>query len=520
MNKQGGNRFGVGVAPSFDIECQLVTKNWLDARFSNYQDGHLLSHEPIYGFNKGPTEGGHARRATRLLDLLSVIVPLAPESYLDVGAAEGYLPALVRELTSAHVLSLDLSTNACQHAVNVFGCPGVAANASLLPFPDNSFDVVSLTEVVEHLVDPVSAFLEAQRVARHYVVVSTEEWANEEAHRDHRMSNRVYRPHMERNIYAASDIGTLFGDASVVTMPQRFPTLQAEEVFAEWSAADFIPFFKNSRNFESGGVIIVASTTDKKIEDPERLGAADLAEVVSRMAAGHASHKSMPPGGLSESDWNWARDLLLPPPEHAVHIEEDVACGSLVRVDKFKALSAIYLSESTPNLKYVASRHPGLSSQRLEKLLELDRRFDWPPDLKAAALAQNPLLEHSARKDLDLLRNGHLKATTSDPQLLSPYLCVRLDWNPILHIRYQREANVDDYFQLFFTTSLDSVYKEENSFSVSILESHGSEIVLDLDLTKELPLAGTHLTGVRVDPSIKPGTKLDFLEFSLELGAR
>jgi 2-polyprenyl-3-methyl-5-hydroxy-6-metoxy-1,4-benzoquinol methylase len=73
---------------------------------------------------------------------------------LDVGAAEGYLPHILNRFFGAKPHALDLSSQACRVASELFSVPSVSANASLLPFATDSFDVVVMTEVAEHLTDP------------------------------------------------------------------------------------------------------------------------------------------------------------------------------------------------------------------------------------------------------------------------------------------------------------------------------------------------------------------------------
>lgn len=52
----------------------------------------------------------------------------------------------------------------------------VQADAHHLPFKSDSFDTVILADVVEHLVDPLKALLEAKRVGHRLVITIFEEW--------------------------------------------------------------------------------------------------------------------------------------------------------------------------------------------------------------------------------------------------------------------------------------------------------------------------------------------------------
>ena len=52
----------------------------------------------------------------------------------------------------------------------------IQADAHNLPFKDNSFDTVCLGDIVEHLVHPLKALLEAKRVGRRLIITIFEEW--------------------------------------------------------------------------------------------------------------------------------------------------------------------------------------------------------------------------------------------------------------------------------------------------------------------------------------------------------
>jgi predicted SAM-dependent methyltransferase/glycosyltransferase involved in cell wall biosynthesis len=82
---------------------------------------------------------------------------------LEVGCAEN--PCWAG--TPFNVVTLDKSVRPDEQCF-----PDVVADAASLPYPDNSFDVVNLGELLEHVEDPQKVLSEATRVAKKKVIVT------------------------------------------------------------------------------------------------------------------------------------------------------------------------------------------------------------------------------------------------------------------------------------------------------------------------------------------------------------
>jgi len=100
---------------------------------------------------------------------------------LDVGCGDGYLMAQVKPYAE-EVVGIDFEFSGARLATNQlqgFGnCFVTQASCYCLPFPDHSFDVVLLADVIEHLEDPDCCLREIQRVLdpSGYLFLTTPKW--------------------------------------------------------------------------------------------------------------------------------------------------------------------------------------------------------------------------------------------------------------------------------------------------------------------------------------------------------
>lgn len=80
---------------------------------------------------------------------------------LDAGCGGGLLPAMLRE-RGVPAIGLDSSSGACSIAWNVHHVPAIAGDLTTAPFSPESFSLLTLFHVLEHLPDP-GAYLDAAR---------------------------------------------------------------------------------------------------------------------------------------------------------------------------------------------------------------------------------------------------------------------------------------------------------------------------------------------------------------------
>jgi ubiquinone/menaquinone biosynthesis C-methylase UbiE len=114
----------------------------------------------------------------RVRKVLGILRGIGPESILDVGSGRGvFLWPLLDTFPSVRVLAIDRSEQrvANLQAVTNGGIArltSMIADVHRLDLADDSADVVTFLEVLEHLNQPADALAEALRVARRFVVLS------------------------------------------------------------------------------------------------------------------------------------------------------------------------------------------------------------------------------------------------------------------------------------------------------------------------------------------------------------
>jgi methyltransferase family protein len=100
------------------------------------------------------------------LERLTSLLPKNATSVLEIGARHGVMTQIMAEMYD-DVTALDLKAPSFQ----INGVRTVAGDVQQLQFPDNSFDCVVCTEVLEHVPDYAAGARELVRVARKYILL-------------------------------------------------------------------------------------------------------------------------------------------------------------------------------------------------------------------------------------------------------------------------------------------------------------------------------------------------------------
>jgi SAM-dependent methyltransferase len=106
------------------------------------------------------------RRVRQISKNIADLIPQSSSSLLDVGAGTGEMAQAIKSFRP----NLDIS------GVDVYirpitFIPVVHYDGNTLPFDDNSFDVVTIVDVLHHCDNPVAVLRECARVSKQFVII-------------------------------------------------------------------------------------------------------------------------------------------------------------------------------------------------------------------------------------------------------------------------------------------------------------------------------------------------------------
>lgn len=107
-------------------------------------------------------------------EFFKMIRPLKPQSILDVGCGEGFtLQKLQEKKIGKYSEGIDYSSEAIKIGKQIYPKLHLfKGDVYNLKYPDNSFDLVVCTEVLEHLENPSKAIAEMKRVSSKFIIFS------------------------------------------------------------------------------------------------------------------------------------------------------------------------------------------------------------------------------------------------------------------------------------------------------------------------------------------------------------
>ncbi len=114
----------------------------------------------------------------RVKIVLGFLKSICPNTLLDVGSGRGvFLFPLLRDFPDIHVTSIDILDKRIEllNCIQLGGLSQlnpVLANVCDVAFADDSFDVVTMLEVLEHIPNVKKAVQNAVRMAKNFIVVT------------------------------------------------------------------------------------------------------------------------------------------------------------------------------------------------------------------------------------------------------------------------------------------------------------------------------------------------------------
>lgn len=104
--------------------------------------------------------------AARIAEWLRPAVPASGGAVLDVGGGAGQLAALLAGTLDAHLTVLDPTPQLLQHVPEGGTVTAAAGAAEAMPFADDAFDALIVTDAFHHFRDQAGAVSEFARVVR------------------------------------------------------------------------------------------------------------------------------------------------------------------------------------------------------------------------------------------------------------------------------------------------------------------------------------------------------------------
>ena len=229
----------------------LVLKYWPDATLTQVEDeGELYSRDYYlrhlvedYGYPDLPTrtrDDVGERNTYWLRTLLKYRLPLGKT--LELGCAHGGFVALMRQC-GFDASGLELSPWLVEYARTTFDIPmleGALENQSL---PENSFDVIVLMDVLEHLPDPVGTMSKALSLLKPdgLLLIQTPNYRENVSYDEMRATKEHFLDHLKPLEHLF-----LFSQRAVLEL---FKRLGAEHLVFEPPIFDYDMFFLVSRRF-------------------------------------------------------------------------------------------------------------------------------------------------------------------------------------------------------------------------------------------------------------------------------
>jgi 2-polyprenyl-3-methyl-5-hydroxy-6-metoxy-1,4-benzoquinol methylase len=163
----------------------------------NYWLGRQTEHHGLPDIRKRARLDLPERCTYWLRHLLSHRLP--PGRVLEVGCAHGGYVALLG-WAGFEAVGTELSPAVARLAHELFGVNVLAGQVEKQPFEEESFDVIVLNDVIEHLPDPVATLRHCAKLLSKggFFVIQTPEYKEHLSYRELKDTNDIFLKHMEK----------------------------------------------------------------------------------------------------------------------------------------------------------------------------------------------------------------------------------------------------------------------------------------------------------------------------------
>lgn len=239
-------------------------------------------HAPVYGYMKGAkhTLQLHLVHYARTFSIFKLLNNIEFKTVLNIGGAEGYLSYLIENIFNAETMTADIKDERLRCAEHFYGLKTRKANATNLPFKDNSFDVVICIETIEHISDSANVVAELVRVAKNTVIVSTESYFEDE---DQKISFLDYIRETHPQFFRKKN--------PVQTSDVAYFTKDDFKRLFKTDDLKFYPQYKNKRKDIIGEVSDIRAIVKQMTED---ICVSKASKVILQFDIGKENHRKFP----------------------------------------------------------------------------------------------------------------------------------------------------------------------------------------------------------------------------------